>query len=143
MKRFIRSGQSGFSLIEILAALAIFGLCIVGLIEGITQTLASWRLAEEKTAALMLCENLIEEIKASETIEAGEDGATFEPPHDGYTWSSVIDVTEIPNLYTVGATVTWLSSGHEESVSLHTLKLQQTITPAAEASPTPSAGGAR
>ncbi len=114
-----------FSLIETLSALAIFGLCIVALIEGISLTLSNWRLSEEKTLALMLCENAIEDLMLDEVIEEGEDGSQFDPPNERFSWSSVVDATEIPNLYTVTMTVNWLSSGNEHNVSLTTMRMQR------------------
>jgi len=133
--------DSAFSLIEILAALAIFGLCIVALIEGISQTLANWRLAEEKTQALMLCENRMQEILADPVLEVGDENESFEAPDERYSWSSVVDATEIPSLYSVSVSVIWLSSGKEQDVFLTTLRLQRPEERVSEPATTP--GGMR
>lgn len=130
-----RHNGKAFSLIEILAALAIFGLCIVALIEGISQTLSNWRLAEDKTKALMLAQNVIEEIVYSGELKAGEDGSAYEPPDERFSWSSVIDETEIPGLFSVAVSIAWTADGHERDVTLTTLRMQRNASTGTEQRP--------
>lgn len=106
-----RRGVRGFSLIEVLAALTIFSFAIVALIDGLGMSLRHWRLAEEKTKALMLAENVMEEILYSGDLSPGEDEGQYEEPDDNYSWSSTIDETEVQGLYEVRVEVAWSATG--------------------------------
>ena len=121
-----RHSHRAFSLIEVLAALAIFGLCIVALIEGITATLSNWRLAEDKTKALMLAQNVMEEILYNGNLKAGEDGSTYDPPDERFSWSYIIDDTDITNLYSITVAVAWSANGKDNDVTLSMLRMQRT-----------------
>lgn len=126
----------GFSLIEILAAVAIFSLCVVALIEGMTRALADWRLAEEKTHALMLAENVMEEVLYNNALETGEESGQCEAPDDRYGWATVVDETQIPGLFTVSVNIAWHSGGHGRDVTLATMRMrrEEMASAAAEAS---------
>ncbi len=151
MRRHVFHTHSiAFSLIEVLAALLIFSLCIVALIQGVSQTLGSWQLAEEKSKALMLAQNVMEEVLYNGNLKPGEDSSTYDPPDDNYSWSTAIDETEIPNLYNVTVSIAWRSSGHDYDVTLTSLRMQRPNNPQAQSSvsssgapaETPSAPGA-
>lgn len=121
MRRLGRHRPRGFSLIETIAAVAIYSIAIVGLIQGVSSALAHWRLAEDKTRALMLAENVMEEIIYNNDIETTEDGAQFDPPHQRFAWSSVVEETEIDDLVRIDVSVSWSSKSHQRQVALTTL----------------------
>jgi general secretion pathway protein I len=123
--------RRGFSLIEVLAALAIFGLSIGGLIQGIAMALAQWSVAEDQTKALMLAENVMEEIIYNADLTPGEEGEPYEPPDDRFAWESVIEETDVPGLVRIEVRVAWTSRGQERDVVLTTLKAESRSAPGA------------
>ncbi|OPZ22703.1 MAG: Bacterial type II secretion system protein I [candidate division BRC1 bacterium ADurb.BinA364] len=129
MSRRTRHGigrrRTGFSLIETLAALFIFGIALVGLIQGIAAALGQWRQAEETTKALMLAENVMEEILYNTELAVGQDGGQYDPPDDRYSWSSTVDTAEIEGLYRITVSVTWGADERQRNVTLTTLKARR------------------
>jgi type II secretion system protein I len=125
--RHTRAPRRGFSLIESLAALAIFGLTVVALIQGIASALGAWRVAEEQTKALMFAENVLQEIVYNGNFTAGEEGAQYEAPDDRFAWSSKIEETEFQGLYAITVSVTWdgKNADSDRSVSLSTLRSER------------------
>ncbi len=96
----------GFSLIEVLCALFILGVGLVGLMEGITLALRSTKETERMTRAVLLAASQIEELRAeSYVIEADEEGECGELL-PGCGWRKRIARTEIDGLYHVSFSVT-------------------------------------
>ncbi|MCX7013137.1 MAG: type II secretion system minor pseudopilin GspI [Candidatus Sumerlaeota bacterium] len=120
----IRKRSRGFSLIEVLAALAIFSMSIVGLIEGLGMAMAQWHSAENKAKALMLAENVMEEINYNSQLTPGQDGAQYDPPDDRFTWASEIEETDTPGLYKITVSITWTAGGQDRDVTLTTLRAE-------------------
>jgi type II secretion system protein I len=116
----IRRG-SGFTLIEAMAALVIFSVAIVAVIEGMGAAL---RIQSDLTAeqrAAMLAENVIEEIKYTATLDEGEEGGQYEGSDAAYGWDTAIAKTDVDNLMEVTARVTWGPPGNEQVYGITTL----------------------
>lgn len=105
--------NAGFSLVELLCAVLILGVGIVGLIEGMNTSLRSSKEAERQTAAAMLAQGQIELLRADGYVYEGEDDGTFDPPMDTYAYTqSVVEGTP-EGLYDVTVTITDAESGDE------------------------------
>ena len=122
-----RDQRRGFSLIETLAAVAIFGVTIVALIQGIAMALSTWRVAEDQTKALMLADNVLQEIVYNGNFKPGEDGAQYEAPDDRFAWSSKIDETDFDDLFAITVSVSWNGKSAEDgrAVTLTTLRSER------------------
>jgi len=62
----------GFSLIEVIVAVAILSIALVGLVHGISLALSSSKEAELQTTASMFAAGMIEELRAEGNITDGE-----------------------------------------------------------------------
>jgi len=60
----VRNRKRGFSLIEVMCAVAILGVALVGLTQGITTALGSNKESELQTTAALLAAGRIETLRA-------------------------------------------------------------------------------
>jgi len=64
--------NAGFSLVEIMCAILVLGIALVGLTEGITTALSSAKDSELQTAAALVAAGQIETLRAEGYIVDGE-----------------------------------------------------------------------
>ena len=72
-----RPGSGGFSLIELMAALTIFGVVVLGTLELFTVCLQSTSASVGYTQAMLLAQGQLEETIAEGYVIAGTDGGDF------------------------------------------------------------------
>lgn len=118
---FRRARRSGFTLIEVLVALIIFTIAIFALMQGLTETLAIESSLGDRQRALMLAENILEEIKYSGEFEEGEEEGEFDGDAAGFKWATNVVETDTLGLMEVTITVRWPEHGNEKEVILSTL----------------------
>jgi prepilin-type N-terminal cleavage/methylation domain-containing protein len=97
--------ESAFSLVEVMCAVAILGISLVGLTQGITAALKSSKESEVQTTAALIAAGQIETLRADGFIIEGETDGTCEEGLDLYQWKQSITTTEIDGLYDVQVTV--------------------------------------
>lgn len=102
-----RTRLRGFTLIEIILAMLIFVVAIVAITEAISLQLRTERLAEDTSRAVMLSENLLEEIRYTGKLEEKDDSGTYEKSNAGFDWKYSIKRNGTGGLYDVTATVSW------------------------------------
>jgi type II secretion system protein I len=132
---------AGFTLLEVLVALAILGLAVVAAIQGFAQGLRLLKLAGDHQGATLLAD-----LKAREVVtpaEGREDGV-----EGAYRWERTIRAVPVPDLEPAGATPRWRlyeiavrvgwDGRHVEVTTLRTVPLSATGEPW---SPSPSAAG--
>ena len=95
------SGRSGFTLLEVLVALAILSLAIVVSIQGFASGLRLLKLSGEHQEAMLLADLKAREITSP--TEAGRDSGTEGP----YTWEREIKQVVTPDLEVDGRAVRW------------------------------------
>ena len=84
-----RQGGAGFTLLEVLVALAIVGIAVAGVLQLTSQSLRLLKLAEEHVAAAGLADRLAREQAAPvEGIDGGAEGS--------YTWERKVSLVETP-----------------------------------------------
>ncbi len=125
----------GFTLLEVLVALAILSLAVVASIQGFAQGLRLLKLAGEHQQAILLADEKAREVL---TLEPGRDTGT----DGGFAWERTVKTLKTPDLdvsgrsprwhvYEIDVRVTW--GGHRE-VQVATLRTGpeggQTATPA-------------
>lgn len=103
--------NSGFSLIEVMCAILILGVALVGLTTGITTALSSGRESELQTTAVLIAAGQIEMIQAngflSDGVEEGDCGDRLSL----YRWKQSINSTPIAGLHEIAVTVENSKSG--------------------------------
>ena len=103
--------NSGFSLIEVMCAIFILGVALVGLTEGITTALSSTKDSELQSTAAMFAAGQIEALRADGVLT---DGATDGECGAGlslYHWKQTISPTSTTGLHEVLVEVANTQSG--------------------------------
>ena len=112
--------DAGFSLIEVMCAILILGVGLVGLTQGITTALSSSKDSEVQSAAALLASGQIETLRAEGYLIAGESEGEGEGTLSNYTWIQTITETQPEGLFEVTVKVQRTSSG-EEILELKTM----------------------
>jgi type IV pilus assembly protein PilV len=116
VRKFINN--NGFTLIEVLVAMVILSIGLLGTAALITGIINSNKLSNRITTATVLAQDKMEEIKRI-GYSSGNETRALLPPDNKYEREVVVD-DNIPadNMKTVTVTVYWESS---KSVSLKTI----------------------
>ena len=112
--------NAGFSLIEVMIAVLILGIALVGLTTGITTALSSSKDSELQTTAALFAEGKIETLRAEGGIKDGEDEGDCGPGLELYRWKQMIAPSDVEGLHDIEVTVEHAQTG-QEIYSLRTL----------------------
>jgi prepilin-type N-terminal cleavage/methylation domain-containing protein len=97
--------NAGFSLVEVMVAILILGIALVGLTQGITTALSSSKESELQTVAALFAAGQIETLRAEKDLtdgtSTGDCGATL----PFYRWKQTISPTDIDGLHDVDVLV--------------------------------------
>jgi len=127
-----RRGEKGFTLVEIVVAMAILGISLVLVIELFSGGLRLGRASEEYTVASHLARQKAEEIFLSREIGEGTEEGEFEGT--SYRWQvEVKKVDLVPvtletdyrppmDLYQIQVKIIWNSGSKERSTRIETYK---------------------
>jgi prepilin-type N-terminal cleavage/methylation domain-containing protein len=121
----LQSGNAGFSLIEVVCAVLILGIALVGLTQGITTALQSSKDSEVQTRAVLMASGLIESLRAEGDLEDGETDGEGDGGLARFTWKESIEPTRIDGLHRVVVTV----MDHRSGKSLYELQTLLFETP--------------
>ena len=125
MKQHGPRTMRGFSLVEMVAALMIFGLAAGGVIEVYTLCLRSTSSSLGYTHAVFLAQKTLEEMLVEGALIPGSDEGDFDPEHPEYSWKSEVEETDQVGLYEVRIVVTWTERGREKEYVLTTLAAER------------------
>lgn len=104
--------RAGFSLIEVLCAILILGIALVGLTHGLTTALSSNKESELQTTAALLAAGRIETLRADGILVDGTEEGD-EENLSLYHWQQTISSTQIEGLHDVKVTVNNAKSGQQ------------------------------
>jgi prepilin-type N-terminal cleavage/methylation domain-containing protein len=126
--------NAGFSLVEVMIAILILGIALVGLTQGITTALASSKQSELQTTAALFAAGQIELLRAESDLidgtESGDCGAALPL----YRWKQTVSPTDIDGLHDVDVVVENSQTG-VEVYELKTLLFQIPDDPTGKAKP--------
>jgi prepilin-type N-terminal cleavage/methylation domain-containing protein len=100
-----RRSSGAFSLIEVLCAILILGVGIVGLTEGLTTALRSSKDSELETTAALLAAGRVEIVRADGWLTDGTEEGDGEQGLADYHWRQLISRTDLEGLHEVTITV--------------------------------------
>lgn len=96
---------AGFSLLEVMCAVLILGVAVVGMTHGVATALRSSKESEIETRAALMAAGRIELLRAEGLLSEGERDGTGEQDLANYQWTESITETDIEGLYDVVLTV--------------------------------------
>lgn len=96
---------AGFSLVEVMCAILILGIGLVGLTQGITTALSSSKESELQTTAALIAAGQIETLQAEGFITEGETEGECGEGLSLYQWRQSVTSTKIDGLYEVEVVV--------------------------------------
>lgn len=131
--RWVRRGklansEAGFTLVEVIVAIAILALGLGALLEMISSSLRQMAEAKRMAEAGALTQSLFAEVGTARPIREGQSDGQFP---NGYHWrlnmeryGDAIQREQWPvGAYVVSTEVTWLDGTHKRSYALTTLRL--------------------
>ena len=121
----VRGAPHGFTLLEVIIALAILGIGFALAMELLATGVRSAKASEDYTQAVLLVRQKMAEIAVTRNIEGSADAGEFD---GGFRWASEIQPLEqeedLPaRLYSVRVRVMWSGRRGEKSVDLQTLRM--------------------
>lgn len=100
--------NSGFTLLEVLVALAIIGLALMGVAGKMVQMLNAANTMQERTYASWIAHNKITEMRLANVVP-DVSATSGEVDYAGveWAWRAVVNETGVENLYRVDVTVSF------------------------------------
>lgn len=118
-------GEYGFTLLEVIIALAILGIGFALAMELLASGVRSVRASEDYTQAVLLARQKMAEIAATRSLDRSADAGEF---GGGFHWVS--EVQPLPQeedlpaqLYQVRVRIAWPGRRGEKSLDLYTLRM--------------------
>ncbi|MGN6555490.1 MAG: type IV pilus modification PilV family protein [Verrucomicrobiota bacterium] len=104
--------NAGFSLVEVMVAILILGIALVGLTQGITTALGSSKESEWQTTAALFAAGQIETIRAEGGLTDGETDGDCGDDLPLYRWRQSITSTSIAGLHEVEVAIENTQTGN-------------------------------
>jgi len=124
-------GQGGFTLVEVVVAMAILGISLVLVIELFSGGLRLGRTSEEYTVAAQLAHQKIEEIALYKQVEEGIEEGEFDSTYRWQVEVKKIDLLLLANetdykppaeLYQIQVRIIWKSGSKERTTRIETFR---------------------
>jgi general secretion pathway protein I len=114
-------GRAGFTLVEVLASLALVGVLLPTAMAGIMLAMGMGDRARHRTEAAMLARGKLDEMLVTGDWQSAQTTGDFGEEWPGYTWELNVTDWEESTCREVALTVHWTTRGHEYRTSLSTL----------------------
>jgi type II secretion system protein I len=112
-------GNSGFTLLEVMVAVAILALVLVSLQGLYSRSIQDVMLSERITTATLLAKRLMTATLLATPLVTKEDEGEFpEDDFKDYSWKTTISPTAIKSLFEVRIAVLWKEGERQEMVEL-------------------------
>ena len=123
-----KSATYGFTLLELLIALAIMVIAVVGIVRGVSNGLVAVQSLSRRTEAINLARAKMEELLASIDEQPSEQEGDFGDAFPQFKWRAQISDSQVEGLRTVTVTVIWFEGANEREVSLSTAIGEEKLT---------------
>jgi prepilin-type N-terminal cleavage/methylation domain-containing protein len=122
-----RADKRAFSLIEVMIAILILGIAMVGFVNGITTALSSHKDSEVQTIGVLLASGRMEKIRTDGELEDGESDGDWGDDYPNYQWKQTTSPTDIKGLHEVTVVVENSKTG-KQIYELKTMLLEVPLT---------------
>lgn len=142
----IEGASLGFTLLELLIALAIMVIAVVGIVRGVSNGLVVVQSLTRRAEAINLARAKMEELLASIDEQPNEQEGDFGDAFPQFKWRAQISDSPVDGLRIVTVTVIWFEGANERTVSLGTAIGEEALTslpPAESESASESSGAVR
>jgi general secretion pathway protein I len=119
--RQTRSTSRGFTLLEIMIALAIVSIAMISLLALANRSIAVHDRLQRITQATLLAQQKMVETEVSSragTLENADTEGVFSDPYAAYRWQLTYSATPLPSVRMVTVTVLWGDEERNEMVDL-------------------------
>jgi len=114
--------EHGFTLLEVMIALAIVGTTLIAMLSLGNRTIATNAQLQRLTEATLLAQEKMTEIEqsaaANRNLEMQNGQGTFSDPFAEFSWQTSFSPTPIDLVQQVVVTVSWGEAGQNEQVDL-------------------------
>ncbi len=110
--------SKGFTLLEVMVAVAILGFVLVSLLGLASRSEQDVMLAERITTATLLAKGKMTEALTKPLVPAEDEGEFEEEDFKDYTWKKIISPTPVEKLLEVRVAVLWKEGERQEMVEL-------------------------
>lgn len=126
--------SAGFSLVEVMCAVVILAVGLVGMIQGINTGLLSSKEAELQTTAALLAAGRIETVRAEGYLLDGTESGNFGDELSLYQWTQEITPAEVSGLHRVKVVIEHSKTG-KAIYELETMLFQPDLSTSTEIKP--------
>lgn len=120
----IRRTRHGFTFVEILAAMVFMAIVMPVAMRAFTVSNRLGITAQRQREAVLLGDQLLNEMVATEEWRTGSSSGDFGEEYEGYTWELTADGWSEDTMQVITVTVYYQVQGVERSEQLSTLALE-------------------
>lgn len=119
-------GFRGFTLVEVLAALAVIAVLLPAVLRGVSLATALASQTRQRTEAAALAKLKLDELAVTRTWRTGEMTGDFGPDWPDYRWTASTGDWMAGAARELDVTVTWTSRRGEHAMTISTLVYAET-----------------
>ncbi len=101
-----QAGGKGFTLMEVMVAMAILAIALVSIFQLQSQSISMATDSRFLTTAALLAQSKMVEVETQSTLSNKTESGDFGPDYPQYTWQLLIDDTQLLQFKKIEVTVT-------------------------------------
>jgi type II secretion system protein I len=101
-----RKKENGFTLMEVMVAMAILAIALVSIFQLQSQSISMATDSRFMTTAALLAQSKMVEVESRSSLSNQSESGDFGPDYPQYTWHIVIGNTQLPQFKKIAVTVT-------------------------------------
>jgi general secretion pathway protein I len=111
-------GHRGFTILEVLIALAIIAIVLITCVRAQNQNIRLHQLSRDITIATILARQKMGEIELAGFPELGENEGDFEDTFPRFTWKTTVSMTPFEEARRIDLSVLWKEGTWERQVDV-------------------------
>ena len=115
----LHQSNKGFSLLEVIVALAVLAIGIAGVLRVFSSSIAAVKAADSYSTAAMLANRVATELDQESSLESGTQSGSFDD-HSDYSWEANIGSSDDNDMIRILIVVRWGETSNKKSFSMVT-----------------------